>query len=338
MLFMLAAACRPAAAPAEPAPSAEATAEQAEATSLLGAPLVAPELPADVLADREAKLAAALADFEKDPGNVEAIIWYGRRTAYLGRYQASIEIYTKGLEQHPDSAELHRHRGHRFITTRQFDKAVTDLQRAAELIEGKPDVVEEDGLPNDAGIPTGTRRTNVYYHLGLAHFLRGEFDAALAAYQACLEASTTDDMRVATSHWLWMTLRRLDRTEAATAVLEPITPKMTLYENFDYHRLLLMYRGRGRPRRRSSRRTPTRSAAPPSALGWGTWHLVNGRADEARQAFEAAGEERQLGRVSVSSRRRPSWPAGPTSRYARNRGMKSALASPRGRRDVTLIS
>ena len=31
----------------------------------------------------------------------------------------------------PDDAPLHRHRGHRFITERNFSKAQADLERAA---------------------------------------------------------------------------------------------------------------------------------------------------------------------------------------------------------------
>jgi tetratricopeptide (TPR) repeat protein len=262
-------------------------ARAAEAMSLFGEPLHAPPLPPDVLAEREAKLAEAQAALQAHPDDLEAIVWVGRRLAYLGKYRQAIDAFTAGLAVHPQAPELYRHRGHRFITIRRFDDAVTDLRRAAELIEGQPDVVEVDGLPNPAGVPTGTRRTNVLYHLALAHYLRNELEPARAAYRACLDASTTDDMRVATSHWLYMTLRRMGRHDEAAVLLEPIRAEgMTIHENHAYHRLLLMYRGEVAPEELLA---PDAEAIDAATLGYGlgTWHLVEGRAAEARTAYEA---------------------------------------------------
>ena len=82
-----------------------------------------------------------------------------------------------------------------------------------------PDEIEPDGAPNPAGIPTSTLHTNVWYHLGLAHYLQGEFEEALKAYKKCLEASTNNDMDVATLDWYYMTLKRLNRHEDAQALL-----------------------------------------------------------------------------------------------------------------------
>src|SRR5215218_705719 len=84
---------RPAAVPAPPAASAEAV-------SFFGEPLVPAILPAAVKAERETKLAEARAAVERSPGDAEALIWLGRRTAYLGRYRESIEIFSRGIEQH----------------------------------------------------------------------------------------------------------------------------------------------------------------------------------------------------------------------------------------------
>ncbi len=78
---------------------------------------------------------------------------------------------------------MYRHRGHRYITLREFDKAIADFNKAVELIEGTDDIVEPDGAPNAAGIPTSTLHTNIWYHLGLAHYLKGDFAAALLAYE-----------------------------------------------------------------------------------------------------------------------------------------------------------
>src|SRR5690348_16204327 len=95
-------------------------AAQPEATSLLGRPLMAPNLPAERRAALEKDLAAARADLERNPDSADAAIWVGRRTAYLGRYRDAIAVFTAALAKHPSDPRLYRHRGHRYITVRDF--------------------------------------------------------------------------------------------------------------------------------------------------------------------------------------------------------------------------
>lgn len=202
--------------------------------------LVDPERRDALLAD----LYAAYAAHAADPDNEDGLIWLGRRLAYLGRYRDAVAVYTEGLARHPDSAKLLRHRGHRYITLLRFDDAVADLSRASRLIEGTPDEVEPDGAPNASGLPRSTLHTNIEYHLGLAHFLRGDWQAARAAYERGYVASeVNDDMLVAMSWWLYLTLGISGEDELAQAVLLPIHEHMDVAENHAYHDLLLMARG-----------------------------------------------------------------------------------------------
>ncbi len=123
----------------------------------------------------ESKLAEATADYKKDSTNADAIIWLGRRTAYLGNYKEAIAIFTKGIVLHPQDARFYRHRGHRYITLRCFDKAIADFEKAATLIKGKPDEIEPDGIPHAQNTPTSSLQSNIWYHLGLAYFIKGEY-------------------------------------------------------------------------------------------------------------------------------------------------------------------
>ena len=247
-----------------------------------------PPVSVEARRDMEAKLAEARAAHRRDPRDADAIIWLGRRTAYTGRFRESIGIYTEGLKLHPRDARFLRHRGHRYITVREFRLAERDLARAARLVAGRADEVEPDGIPNARNQPTSTLQSNIWYHLGLARYLRGDMRGALAAYRECMKVSRNPDMLVATSHWLYMTLRRLNRAREAAAVLAPVTAEMDIIENRDYQRLLLMYKGELAPEVVLSEAARTENSALSNGTigyGVGNWHLYNGRTAEAIQVF-----------------------------------------------------
>lgn len=259
----------------------------ARAAACASAPVSAPEPSPEARREMEAKLAEARARYEKSPNDADAVIWLGRRTAYTGRFEEAVGIFSEGIRKHPRDARLYRHRGHRYITLRCFDEAVKDLERAAKLVRGKPDEVEPDGQPNAQNVPTSTTNTNVYYHLGLAHYLRGDFKKALGAYRKCLEFSKNPDMLSATAHWLYMTLRRLERHAEAEQILSLIRSDMAIIENRDYHQLLLMYKGERTPERllaEVSRAGGTLGFAS-TAYGVGNWHLYNNQPERALKVF-----------------------------------------------------
>ena len=104
--------------------------------SLSGASLTPPVMDEETLARLETNLARAQDAYDRNPDDPENIIWLGRRTAYLWGYHEAIAIYTEGLRKHPDNYKLLRHRGHRYISVREFDKAIADMERATQLIEG----------------------------------------------------------------------------------------------------------------------------------------------------------------------------------------------------------
>ena len=257
------------------------------AMSLLGTALYPPEVAAERRATLEANLARAEMELDKHPGDADALLWLGRRQAYLGRFRDAVATYTRGIEKYPDDIRLYRHRGHRYITLRELDPAVADLQRAADLIESRhiPEQPEPDGDPKPTGLPTSSTHFNVYYHLGLAHYLKGEFDQALAAYREGMKyATASDDRRVAMSDWLYMTLRRLNRNEEAAEVLRPITKDLNVVDNTSYFNRLLMYKGEKSPEElRGPRDDPTELAT--YGYGVGNWYLVNGDEERARAVF-----------------------------------------------------
>lgn len=248
---------------------------------------VPPRLSEETRRDFEAKLAQARADFERSPDEADRIIWLGRRTAYLGRYKEAVRIYTEGIRKFPSDARLYRHRGHRLITLRCLDAAVADFEKAAALVKGRPDEVEPDGLPNARNVPTSTLQSNVWYHLGLAYYLKGDFRRALAAYREAGKVSKNADMLVATTHWLYMTLRRLGREREAGRALAPVGGDLDVIENADYYKLVRLYKGRLSPADLLREVGGDASSLSNATLGYGlgNWLLYNGRRAEAEELF-----------------------------------------------------
>ncbi len=269
----------------------EGSAAQPEATSLLGAPLYAPELAPERKAALEADLQKATAEFVKDPGSADAALWLGRRYAYLGRYRDAIDTFTRALARHPNDARLLRHRGHRYISVRELDKAATDLARAAGIVKGRVDEPEPGSDPKAPA--TTTLQFSIYYHLGLARYLKGDFAAAETAYRRCLElARGNAGGIVSASDWLYLTLRRLGRDADAARVIEPIAAELSAGENGVYLNRVLMYKGVYTPED-LLRAGGDGIARATYGYAVGSYYLWSGRAAEARKAFEAvtAGEQ-----------------------------------------------
>jgi tetratricopeptide (TPR) repeat protein len=218
-----------------------------------------------------------------NPRDPDALIWLGRRTAYLGRYRDAIAIFSAGIALHPDDPRMLRHRGHRWISVREFDLAIADFERAVEMVRGKPDEVEPDGLPNARGIPTSTLQSNIWYHLALAHYVKGDFAKALPVWEEDVRKSTNPDMQVASAYWLYMTLRRLGRDADAARVLEPISADMDIIENTAYHRLLLLNKGVLTEADFGFSGDALQDAS--AGYGLGNWHFYNGRVERAREIW-----------------------------------------------------
>ena len=197
---------------------------------------------AEAMQKLEADLQVAKANYEADGSNADHIIWYGRRLAYMGRYDEAIAIFSQGIAMHPKDARMYRHRGHRYLTTRCYSKSIADFEQAASLIKRKKDEMEPDGMPNAKNIPTSSLHSNIWYHLGLAYYLTKDYQKAAAAYKKCLAVSNNPDLYVATANWYYLTLRKLDKDKAADALLKTINREMELIENTDYLTILLIYK------------------------------------------------------------------------------------------------
>ena len=163
-----------------------------EAWTLDGEPLYAPKFHGLVGAGLDAQLAMARNDLRKPPTDDPAKhVWLGRRLAYKWLYQESLVAYTKAIHHFPNDPPLRRHRGHVYISTRNFTKAETDLELASYLIIDSNDEWEPDGKPNKYNLPLYSRNFNIYYHLGLSRYLQGNYTGAVEAYDHLFLESIT---------------------------------------------------------------------------------------------------------------------------------------------------
>ena len=138
--------------------------------------------------------------------------------------------------------------------------------------------------------PLETLQSNIYYHLGLAHYLLGQFDAARRAYVECRRVSLNPDNICSVTHWLYMTLRRMGREDEAREAVAQITADMAVIEYHAYHKLCLAYAGKldidayyGELERAGADSVDFATAG----YGIGNWHLYNGDRERARAIFNA---------------------------------------------------
>lgn len=208
-----------------------------------GSALFAPLLPAAEHARRVAALDEARKQWDKAPEDPEALIWVGRRLGYLGRMREAIDVFGIGVERFPGDARMLRHRGHRYISVREFELARADLERAAKLVAGRADEVEPDGQPNAAGVPLETLHSNIHYHLGLACFLLGDFAAAERGFRDALAAARNADNQCSSTHWLYLSLRKQGRHADAARAVEAVRPIRDVLEYRGYFELCRGYLG-----------------------------------------------------------------------------------------------
>lgn len=246
-----------------------------------------PELSVEARSKLDSNLAVARKNFEEDASE-ENYIWLGRRQAYLSEYSKAIETFSEGIDKFPESYRLFRFRGHRYITMRQFDKALADLQQAAAMMPQALEI-EPDGQPNKLNKPLSTTQFNVWYHLGLAHYLKGDFESASKAYAECMKVSDNDDLVCATTDWLYMTYQKIGMKAEAQKLLDRIpADTMNIIENDSYYLRLQMYKGLIPPDdllKVSAENEDVDLALATQGYGVGNWYLANRDTTRAVEIF-----------------------------------------------------
>ena len=214
-----------------------------EAISLLGDTLYSDALP-----PAEQPLSDTIWNTNKqsytDSPNLQNTLSWGKALAERSQFQEAIRVFTKGLSQFPDDPALYRYRGQQYITVRQFDQAVQDLEKSIQLLKIHPISAELKDIPRTPHTHRlSSLEFEIYYYLGLAYYLQGQYGAAAQAYEQSLPYAESDDDRVAAADWLYMTYRRLGEDEVAEKTLTAIDEEMQVQYSEGYFERLMMYKG-----------------------------------------------------------------------------------------------
>lgn len=212
-----------------------------EAVSFSGNPLFRFDIDAARLEESASK-----ASVLENQGTLSEDDYYALGSHYVdqGRFQDAIALYTKGLEEYPESVKLRRHRGHRYINVRELDRAIIDLEEAAELMGENPPEVMQVSVN---GVVNGTYEHWVWYHIGLYHYLNGNYDQAAKAYEKCVETATSGSLRVGATDWLYNSLVKGGQLEAAAAVIAEISPDIDANKEAPYFKRVMLYKGLNNP-------------------------------------------------------------------------------------------
>jgi len=198
-----------------------------------------------------------------EPRSVELLTRLGLAQIAIRQYREAISTFTRAIELEPGNALLYRHRGHRYLSTRQLDLALRDLERGYQL---------------------DSMMYGVLYHLGIVRFLRQEFDAAADAFRRALPLAPDRNELGGSYDWLWMSLMRATRPVEAAALLAMVSDSTT---TTGYWQRLRLYRGLVSPDDLISTSADTSGINIGTlAYGLGNWHLLRGDTAAARAAFQ----------------------------------------------------
>lgn len=214
--------------------------------------------------------AAALAAFDRaialDANNADFHHARCRTLARLQRHAEGIESCSTALQLRPDSAPILIDRGHYYINIRKLEPALADLTRVQA---------------------TKLEDYQLYYHLSLALYMKGEFAKAADAYEGCMRTAPNAENKTACTAWRYLALARAGRKDEAKAVLDGFTPDPAAPADAYTDRLLLF---KGVKTEQEVAAAMGKDPLQQATVGYGVgvWHLLNGREQQAREYFEKA--------------------------------------------------
>ena len=200
-----------------------------------------------------------------EPNNVERIIALGIAQSGARQYREAIQTFTRGLRIDPKNAVLYRWRGHRFLSVRDYDRALADLNQGALI---------------DSTV------YGIWYHLGVLRYIRGEFASAADAFKRGLPIAPNAVERAGSYDWQWMSLMRAGKEDEARALLKSMPDSVPIAAANAYSQRLRLYQGRIGPGDVFTPADTDDVAVATLSYGIGNWYLLRKETKRAKEWFE----------------------------------------------------
>lgn len=193
---------------------------------------------ADTKARLEKDVEIAKATMAIAPEREESYHWLGRRYGYLGRNAEAIEVFSEGLKKFPDSYRLYRYRGRHLARNYQWEQAIKDYRKAAELIADAPDSYEPNGIANALDLTISTFKQNIPYYLGQTSMATGDYETVISAMDEAINVPVLFayvEELIPVVYWKYMAHRKMGNDQLAEAELAKVPDEYQLIENDTYH-------------------------------------------------------------------------------------------------------
>ena len=258
-------------------------APEPEAISFSGKPLYAKQADSTSIAKSDSLIAAVRSKSELTEDD---FITLGRSKVGISQFRKAVEIYSEGLAKYPNSYKLLRYRGHRYINLRQLENSILDLLKAEELIRPEPEVYEYDA----AGKQGATYQHQIWYHIGLYHFLKRDYAASASAFEKSLATAHAGGDLAGSSDWLYNAYMRLGETDKAAKVARPFVLDFNIEnKDYPYFRRLLLFNGVIKPEELVDANKPIAEMTlleMTKLYGLANWHAYRGDADTANALYK----------------------------------------------------
>ena len=207
--------------------------------------------------------------FNENPENEFNIINYGIKLADLGRFQEAINIYNESLIKFPESYKIRRYIGQQYLTTRQFEEAITSLSEAITYANDSP-VIESE----HSDLKKSKKKTS---------------------FRKCEKYTNNNDLKVVIANWLYTAFAKIGNLDLAEAEIMSIPTNMRLLETKSrkYHDLIMLYRGLVTP----SILIKRNGIDADVGYGIGNYYLINGQVENAISAFNRVISTEQQERI-----------------------------------------
>ncbi len=212
-------------------------------------------------------IARARAALTAEPRNVQRIIALGVAQSGARQFREAIATFSRGLAIAPNDAMLYRWRGHRYISIRQFDKALADLRRGYQL---------------------DSTNYGILFHLGVLRFAKRDFAGAATMFTKAQPLAPDGGERAGSTDWLWMSLSRANRPAEAAAMLARRADTLPAPPGYAYVSRLRLYRGETAPEALFTASDTADVQVATLSFGLGNWYLVHGDTTKAKASFQRA--------------------------------------------------